>query len=78
MFEALAALANAPDASSSHIAQDIELDDPDDLTALDAAWEEAAVHFGPGEQTDGCGADRLRTLLRAGARDARPPKETQQ
>jgi nitrate reductase delta subunit len=78
VFEALASLANTRGAPSSRIAPDIGQDDPDDLTALDAAWEEAAVHFGPGEQTDGCGTDRLRTLLRAGARDARAPKETQQ
>jgi nitrate reductase delta subunit len=38
--------------------------------ALDAAWEEAAVHFGPGEQIDSCGTDRLRTRLRAATRDA--------
>lgn len=65
-FQALAAMTNAPAASEPDIGQD----DPDDLTALDAAWEEAAVRFGPGEQTDGCGADRLRTRLRAATRDA--------
>jgi nitrate reductase delta subunit len=66
VFQALAALANALDA----VALDIDQDDPDDLAALDAAWEEAAVHFGPGEQTGGCGADRLSMRLRAGTRDA--------
>jgi nitrate reductase molybdenum cofactor assembly chaperone NarJ/NarW len=66
VFQALAAIANVPAA----IVPDIAHDDPDDLTALDAAWEEAAVHFGPGEQIDGCGADRLRTRLRAATRDA--------
>ena len=45
-------------------------EDPDDLEAMDAAWEEAAVRFGQGEAMDGCGTDRLRTRLRAGARDA--------
>lgn len=65
-FQALAAMTNAPAASEPDIGQD----DPDDLTALDAAWEEAAVRFGPGEQTDGCGTDRLRTRLRAATRDA--------
>lgn len=65
-FQALAAMTNAPAASEPDIGQD----DPDGLTALDAAWEEAAVRFGPGEQTDGCGADRLRTRLRAATRDA--------
>ena len=29
-------------------------EDPNDLEALDAAWEEAAVRFGPGEALDGC------------------------
>ena len=71
VFQALAAMANAPDA----VVPDIEQDDPDDLAALDAAWEEAAVHFGPGEQTDGCGIDRLRTRLRAASRDATAPEE---
>ena len=65
VFQALAAMTNAPEAS----APDVEQDDPDDLAALDAAWEEAAVHFGPGEQADGCGADRMMTRLRAATRD---------
>ncbi|MCW3476364.1 nitrate reductase molybdenum cofactor assembly chaperone [Limobrevibacterium gyesilva] len=69
-MEALAHLAAAPDIGVS----DIPDEDPDDLAALDVAWEEAAVHFGPGEQADGCSTDRLRTRLRAAARDAsRPP-----
>ena len=66
VFEALATLANAPAIDLP----DTSAEDPDDLVALDAAWEEAAVHFGPGEQIDGCGTDRLRTRLRAAARDA--------
>jgi nitrate reductase delta subunit len=63
---ALAALAQAPATGTS----DIPEEDPDDLEAMDAAWEEAAVRFGPGEAIDGCGTDRLRMRLRAGARDA--------
>ena len=66
VFQALAALANAPAIDLP----DTGAEDPDDLVALDAAWEEAAVHFGPGEQIDSCGTDRLRTRLRAAARDA--------
>jgi nitrate reductase delta subunit len=66
VFLALVALAKVADTGVA----DVEVDDPDDLVALDAAWEEAAVHFGPGEQADGCGADRLRTRLRAATRDA--------
>ena len=65
-FQALATLANAPAIDLP----DTIAEDPDDLVALDAAWEEAAVHFGPGEQIDSCGTDRLRTRLRAAARDA--------
>jgi len=65
VFQTLAEMANAPVASLP----DMEQDDPDDLAALDAAWEEAAVHFGPGEQTDGCGAERMMTRLRAATRD---------
>lgn len=66
VFQALATLANAPAIDGP----DTGAEDPDDLVALDAAWEEAAVHFGPGEQIDSCGTDRLRTRLRAATRDA--------
>jgi nitrate reductase delta subunit len=65
VFAALATLANAPAID----VPDTNAEDPDDLVALDAASEEAAVHFGPGEQIDSCGTDRLRTRLRAAARD---------
>ena len=66
VFQALATLANAPATDRP----DTSVEDPDDLAALDAAWEEAAVHFGPGEQIDSCGTDRMRTRLRAATRDA--------
>lgn len=66
VMQALAELAQAPAAGTSAIPDE----DPDDLVALDAAWEEAAVHFGPGESMDGCSTDRLRTRLRAATRDA--------
>ncbi|MGE0224456.1 MAG: nitrate reductase molybdenum cofactor assembly chaperone [Acetobacteraceae bacterium] len=62
----LADLAQAPAVGASAIPEE----DPDDLAALDVAWEEAAVRFGPGEALDGCGTDRLRTRLRAASRDA--------
>jgi nitrate reductase delta subunit len=64
---ALADIAAAPTLAVS----DIPDEDPDDLEAMDAAWEEAAVRFGPGEAVDACGTDRLRTQIRAGQRDAR-------
>jgi nitrate reductase delta subunit len=62
----LADLAQAPAVGASAIADE----DPDDLVALDVAWEEAAVRFGPGEAMDGCRTDRLRTRLRAAGREA--------
>lgn len=46
-------------------------DTGDDLAALDAAWEETAVVFGPGDAIDGCSVDRLRMQVRAGRRDVR-------
>ncbi len=67
VMQALADLAQAPAVGTS----DLPDDDPNDLAALDAAWEEAAVRFGPGEAMDGCSTDRLRTRVRAAARDAR-------
>ena len=66
VMDAIAALAQAPRAGRSEIPDE----DPADLAALDAAWEDAAVRFGPGEAADGCSTDRLRTRLRAAARDA--------
>ena len=66
VMEAVAELAMAPAIGASAIPDE----DPDDLAALDAAWEEAAVRFGPGEAMDGCGSDCLRTRLRAATRDA--------
>jgi nitrate reductase delta subunit len=42
-----------------------------DLAALDAAWEESAVTFGPGDSFDGCSVDRLKIQMRAGRRDVR-------
>ena len=64
VMEALAQLAAAPAVAVGDDADE----DPDDLVALDAAWEEATVQFGPGEMLDGCSTDRLRTRLRAAAR----------
>ncbi|MCB8836322.1 nitrate reductase molybdenum cofactor assembly chaperone [Aurantimonas sp. VKM B-3413] len=43
-------------------------DEAGDLAALDAAWEETAVSFGPGDAMDGCSVDRLKTRLRAAKR----------
>ncbi|MEC9368748.1 MAG: nitrate reductase molybdenum cofactor assembly chaperone [Pseudomonadota bacterium] len=45
-------------------------DDPDDLEALDAAWADEPVSFGPGENIGECGVDRLAMQIRAGRRPA--------
>lgn len=46
--------------------------EPDDLEALDAAWEAEEVTFGPGANSaaNACGADGLATRLRAAMRPA--------
>ncbi|ADJ22742.1 nitrate reductase molybdenum cofactor assembly chaperone [Hyphomicrobium denitrificans ATCC 51888] len=49
---------------------------PDDLAALDAAWEETAVTFGPGEPMGGCSVERLKIQMRAGQRDVRRQPQT--
>jgi nitrate reductase delta subunit len=46
---------------------------PDDLAALDASWEEAAVTFGPGEALDNCSRDRLAIRMRAARRTPSAP-----
>ena len=46
-------------------------EEPNDLAALDAAWEEEEVTFGPGAAaTSKCGKDGLAAKLRAGNRPA--------
>ncbi|TIQ34957.1 MAG: nitrate reductase molybdenum cofactor assembly chaperone [Mesorhizobium sp.] len=67
VFTALRSIASVPAA----VAAAAEIDEPDDLAAIDAAWEETAVAFGPGNATDGCSVDRLRIQMRAANRDAR-------
>jgi nitrate reductase delta subunit len=44
--------------------------EPDDLEALDAAWEEEEVIFGPGSAADSCGKDSLAAKLRQARRPA--------
>lgn len=65
VMRSLADLARAPAQGAS----DIPEEDPNDLAALDAAWEETAVTFGPGDAAS-CGPDRLRTRMRAATHDA--------
>lgn len=44
--------------------------EPDDLEALDAAWAEEEVLFGPGAASDACGKDGLAARLRQAGRPA--------
>ena len=60
------------DASAVSALLKIAEDDPNDLKAIDAIWEEEVVTFGGGMGTDACGPDRLRTQMRAAKR---PPPE---
>ena len=70
-FLALEAIAGAEaDARAVEELLDIPEDDPTDLKALDAIWDEEAVTFGGGPGNDACGPDRLRTQLRAHKRPA--------
>lgn len=45
-------------------------DDPDDLEALDAIWEEEVVKFGGNSGEGDCGPDRLQRQMRASQRKA--------
>lgn len=45
-------------------------DDPNDLEALDAVWEEEAVTFGGNAGENACGPDRLQRQMRAHQRKA--------
>ena len=44
--------------------------EPDDLEALDAAWAEEEVLFGPSAVSDACGKDGLSAKLRQARRPA--------
>lgn len=68
VFTALLSICGKGDA----IADTVETyDEHDELAAIDAAWEETAVTFGPGNASDGCSVDRLKIQMRAANRDVR-------
>jgi nitrate reductase delta subunit len=70
VFDALLALSAARPDEATLAALRAEPDpEPDDLAALDAAWEEEEVIFGPGAQQD-CGKDGLMAKLRHARRPA--------
>ncbi|MGW9331438.1 nitrate reductase molybdenum cofactor assembly chaperone [Bosea sp. NPDC055594] len=70
VFEALVALAAtkpAPEVFEAIVPETEQ--DPNDLAALDAAWEEEEVRFGPGAAAD-CGVENLAAKLRQAKRPA--------
>ena len=70
LFDILAKLANAdPDCAEVRQLVDAPDVDPGDLEALDKAWEDEEVRFGPTAQAD-CGGDSLISKLRAATRPA--------
>ncbi|MFM9859081.1 nitrate reductase molybdenum cofactor assembly chaperone [Pseudoxanthobacter sp. M-2] len=70
VFSALAAIAKARLDEAALAALRAEPDvDPEDLEALDAAWEEEEVTFGPGAAA-ACGTDTLAARLRQAGRPA--------
>jgi nitrate reductase molybdenum cofactor assembly chaperone NarJ/NarW len=67
VFDALTALSKAkPDAAALEALRQEPDPEPDDLEALDAAWEDEAVTFGP--TADSCGHDGLVSKLRHATR----------
>jgi nitrate reductase delta subunit len=75
VFEALVALSKVTlDAAALAVLRAEPDPEPDDLEALDAAWAEEEVRFGPDARTD-CGKEGLVAKLRQGRRPA-PGLET--
>lgn len=71
IFAALVALSKAKLDKAALAALRAEPDpEPDDLEALDAAWEEEEVTFGPGAAKSACGVDSLASKLRQARRPA--------
>lgn len=71
VFAALIALSRAkPDIAALEALRAEPDPEPDDLAALDAAWEEEEVTFGPGAAATGCGNGGLIAKLRQARRPA--------
>ncbi len=71
VFEALLSLSKAkPDEAMIDRLLAEPDPEPDDLEALDAAWAEEEVLFGPGAAADDCGKDTLSAKLRQARRPA--------
>lgn len=77
VFRALVAIAcTKPDAALLEVLRGEPDPAPDDLEALDAAYEDAAVDFGQDDDPANCGKDTLAAKLRQARRPA-PGLETQ-
>jgi nitrate reductase molybdenum cofactor assembly chaperone NarJ/NarW len=71
VFAALVAMSKATLDEKALAALRAEPDpEPDDLEALDAAWEAEEVTFGPGSAADACGKDGLAARMRQAGRPA--------
>jgi nitrate reductase delta subunit len=71
VFSALAAISRAKLDEAALAALREEADpEPDDLEALDAAWMDEEVTFGPGAAKSSCGVDTLASKLRQARRPA--------
>lgn len=72
VFRAIEELADTkPNPEALKALGEQEDDDPNDLEALDRAWEDEPVTFGPGDASgDGCSRERLISQIRAGHRPA--------
>ena len=71
VFAALVALAKVKLIAAQMEALRTEPDPaPDDLEALDAAWQDEEVTFGPGAAASSCGVDQLAAKLRQARRPA--------
>lgn len=71
IFRALLTLARAkPDKAALDVLLAEPDPEPDDLEALDAAWEEEEVLFGPGSAAASCGKEGLGAKLRQAGRPA--------
>ncbi|MGE0768513.1 MAG: nitrate reductase molybdenum cofactor assembly chaperone [Hyphomicrobiaceae bacterium] len=71
VFGALMAMSKAKlDAAALAALRSEPCPEPDDLEALDAAWEEEEVTFGPNAASSACGGDALAAKIRQGRRPA--------
>ncbi|WP_107989077.1 nitrate reductase molybdenum cofactor assembly chaperone [Breoghania corrubedonensis] len=70
-FAVMEAMASGtPDRALLDELRDAPQDDPNDLQALDAIWQEEAITFGGNAGEGACGPDRLQRRIRASKRDA--------